>query len=692
MEERISLRPMSNSTRLGPSTDFFSEFRKGAGKHLRSTNRDNQWDNNASKRPEDRIRYSRTFLEHLKELFRELPQSVNAQISCFKASEESWTKRDQLVTDAEEGLTESAGAGGGVPIEPNWRSKTQTNDKTPVLTEQSAIPAPLPADGAKVGQLQKAEELGREAYRPRSSQNITDVEKNTRQVNGILNKLTPNNFERLLNQVTELITNAEVLRKSISLVFEKAVAEPTFCALYAELCERLSTSIPDFPPLEGERQKLTFRRILLNTCQDEFEGVENSRKLLETVEDAAERELAEKKVKDRTLGNMRLIAELFNKGLVAEKIMHSCLVDLLQTESGVDLPHEDNLEAVCEVLTLAGKKFSDSQRYSTHLSAFISRLERFSKTRAIPSRISFLIQDVVDMQSNNWIPRREKFTAKKIEEIHTEAEKELGIQIKMALPKTSTAISSAVTDDELFPTPQRFHKEGEWKAVANRLSKAPAPAPTPVKPAPVINKKEYKTNEDREKATQSMFKEYLSSADKKEAGLCVDEICSSSKEHAIELMSSGLKIMFDCVTDRDHTMLIELLIWLCSKDQSLLSKDSFLLGLKTITDQLDDLVLDIPKSPELCGKLLGKAVKEGVAEIQSLPSLCASILGAEARRPFALGVFMTLKSEGIDVGKLCRDHNLHLKRCLEAKENFDMPDLESVEEFLKKTGFSKLPL
>lgn len=143
-----------------------------------------------------------------------------------------------------------------------------------------------------------------------------------------------------------------------------------------------------------------------------------------------EKELAEKKVKDRTLGNMRLIAELFNKGLVAEKIMHSCLFELLKTEPGVEIPHEDNLEAVCEVLTLAGKKFSESQRYAQHLSAFITRLERFAKSRSVSSRISFLIQDVVDIQRNKWIPRREKFTPKTIQAIHNEAEKELGIQIK----------------------------------------------------------------------------------------------------------------------------------------------------------------------------------------------------------------------------------------------------------------------
>ena len=85
---------------------------------------------------------------------------------------------------------------------------------------------------------------------------------------------------------------------------------------------------------------------------------------------------------------------------------------------------------MCEVLTLAGKKLAQGQMYQSHVPMYMSRLEKFSKTRGVASRIIFLIRDVMDMQRNDWIPRREKFTAKKIEEIHAEAETELGIQIK----------------------------------------------------------------------------------------------------------------------------------------------------------------------------------------------------------------------------------------------------------------------
>ncbi len=57
---------------------------------------------------------------------------------------------------------------------------------------------------------------------------------------GILNKLTPENFDRLLQQVLDTVQDAGVLHATITLVFENAVAQPTFAFMYAQLCDRLS--------------------------------------------------------------------------------------------------------------------------------------------------------------------------------------------------------------------------------------------------------------------------------------------------------------------------------------------------------------------------------------------------------------------------------------------------------------------
>ena len=99
-----------------------------------------------------------------------------------------------------------------------------------------------------------------------------------RVVLGILNKLTPENFERLLGHMLEAgIDSADILAGVTKLVYEKAITEPGYCALYTELCAQLRCSLPVFSTEENGATPITFRRVLLNTCQEEFEGTTNAR-------------------------------------------------------------------------------------------------------------------------------------------------------------------------------------------------------------------------------------------------------------------------------------------------------------------------------------------------------------------------------------------------------------------------------
>ena len=65
-----------------------------------------------------------------------------------------------------------------------------------------------------------------------------------RAVKGILNKLTPEKFDVLLEQLKGFISNTEILHSSIALLFENAVAQPTFVRMYADLCDRLAKVSP----------------------------------------------------------------------------------------------------------------------------------------------------------------------------------------------------------------------------------------------------------------------------------------------------------------------------------------------------------------------------------------------------------------------------------------------------------------
>jgi translation initiation factor 4G len=63
----------------------------------------------------------------------------------------------------------------------------------------------------------------------------------------------------------------------INQIFDKALAETTFCELYSSLCEYVATRLPRFPDPNGDRE-VSFKRVLLNKCQEEFESGEAAMK------------------------------------------------------------------------------------------------------------------------------------------------------------------------------------------------------------------------------------------------------------------------------------------------------------------------------------------------------------------------------------------------------------------------------
>lgn len=63
-----------------------------------------------------------------------------------------------------------------------------------------------------------------------------------KRLRSILNKLTPQKFQDLMKQVTDLkIDTEERLKGVIDLIFEKAISEPNFSVAYANMCRCLMT-------------------------------------------------------------------------------------------------------------------------------------------------------------------------------------------------------------------------------------------------------------------------------------------------------------------------------------------------------------------------------------------------------------------------------------------------------------------
>ena len=301
---------------------------------------------------------------------------------------------------------------------------------------------------------------------------LDEEERKQRSFKSILNKLTPHNFEKLLEKVLdEGISTAQTLIGLIAQLFDKALTEPTFAELYATMCQHLSDRFlseniefldPESDPDVAEPKRITFKRVLLNKCQEEFEKGDAAIKAVEqesidaasgntgeaedagaageeNLEDgeikkeksAAEKELTERRkqlerdermtiARRRMLGNIRFIGELFKKQMLTERIMHMCIMKLLGETKN---PDEEDVEALCKLLSTIGGQL-DHARAKDHMDAYFRRILGLARSDSISSRHRFMCQDVIEMRQKGWRERRKQEGPKKIDDVHKDAARE----------------------------------------------------------------------------------------------------------------------------------------------------------------------------------------------------------------------------------------------------------------------------
>ncbi|XP_074103148.1 uncharacterized protein LOC141530137 isoform X2 [Cotesia typhae] len=280
--------------------------------------------------------------------------------------------------------------------------------------------------------LHKIDNAWKPSVKKNNSSEARDREKAElvyKKVRSVLNKLTPEKFATLIGQIKDLeIENEETLEKIIDLVFNKAIAEPNFAVGYASMCNEIShlkiynSSTDD---------KKNFKKFLINRCQGEFEKAASDEAVkqqkLEEIKQCADSEEKKKlqlsleeydyQIRKRSVGIVKFIGELFKKEMLTRKIMEWCISQLLST------PDEERLECLCKLLTTIGKLYEEK----ISLESYIKQLKNLANQNTeykVSSRIRFMIQDVVELRLNNWVPRRSDSNPTTMDQLQRDVEQE----------------------------------------------------------------------------------------------------------------------------------------------------------------------------------------------------------------------------------------------------------------------------
>lgn len=259
-----------------------------------------------------------------------------------------------------------------------------------------------------------------------------------RKVKAALNKMTPEKFEKIADQIQEIAAQSKdendgrTLRQVIQLTFEKACDEAHWASMYAKFAERmLRTMSPDIKddnvkdrhgnPVVGGA---LFRKYLLNRCQEEFErGWEvNLPEKPEGQDDAAvmlsDEYYIAAAAKRKGLGLIQFIGELYKLRMLTLRIMHECVLKLLDFEG---MPDESAIESLVKLLRTVGSTMEQEESGPKMLQVYFERIQKIMNYEGLPSRLKFMLLDIVDLRKAGWKSKDANKGPKTIAEIHQEA-------------------------------------------------------------------------------------------------------------------------------------------------------------------------------------------------------------------------------------------------------------------------------
>jgi hypothetical protein len=208
-----------------------------------------------------------------------------------------------------------------------------------------------------------------------------------RTVRGILSRLTVEKYHILVPSLLEIyLENTEVQIFIINAIVEKASLEPNYFKVHMHLLGDLKTKSEGNTKISfsHELQKLVTKRI--------------NEVILSSKERIYKEEIVESRRRAKKDAHI-LIGRLYDSGLISAVLVHLLIIDLFND------PKEDNIEILSRLLSQSGSTIDREDH--AYMNMYVRKLANLRKQ--VKPRVRFLIEDMIILRENNWVPCKNKY-------------------------------------------------------------------------------------------------------------------------------------------------------------------------------------------------------------------------------------------------------------------------------------------
>ena len=221
----------------------------------------------------------------------------------------------------------------------------------------------------------------------------TDIDKNKRNINSLLNKISKNNFDVIFKKIICNLKDDkdELFEFIIKNIFEKSIIQPFYCPCYVKLY------------LELINFNNIFKDMIINICSEYFDMIKYYKKMLnENIKDTNyDTFCLIIKNKNKKKGFSQFIGELYLNNIIELDAINKIISILINNINKIITENEfDIIENNILCLTVLLNTIHKDINKLDNIDKYLKTIEGFSKNKKIMKRLQFKLMDLLDNIKN----------------------------------------------------------------------------------------------------------------------------------------------------------------------------------------------------------------------------------------------------------------------------------------------------